>query len=129
MNKKDMGLIFLLLFVLNLTGCVPLLAGAAGGSGTAVWLSGKLSREVDGSFERTIEASKKALHSLKLEVTKTTVDKNIAQIMSEYTDGKTIWIDVRRITQKHSRVDVRVGAIDGDKEAADKILEKIERYL
>ncbi|MBI4707148.1 MAG: DUF3568 family protein [Candidatus Omnitrophica bacterium] len=129
MAKKIVSLVFVSFFVLNLAGCIPLLAGAAGGGGTAVWLSGKLSQEVEGSFDKTIEAAKKALRSMDLEVTKTTVDKNIAQIMSKYTDGKTIWIDVRRISQKRSKVDVRVGVIEGDKEAADKILKKIERYL
>jgi hypothetical protein len=49
--------------------------------------------------------------------------------MSKYTDGKTIWIDVRRISDRSSKVEVRVGAVEGDKEAADKIIKRIQRYL
>jgi len=112
-----------------MSGCVALLAGAAGGAGTALWLSGKLSQEVNVPFDRTIKATKSALKSLKMGINKETVEENIAQIMSKYSDGRTVWIDIRRITQVSSQVEVRVGAVSQDKEAADKILKKIMRYL
>lgn len=129
MLKKIVSLLFLVVFLINMYGCVALLAGAAGGAGTAVWLSGKLSQEVNSPFEKTITATKSALKSLKLEVTKETIEHNTAQIMSKYGDGKTIWIDIRRISEQSSRIDVRVGTISSDKEAADKILNRIKRYL
>ena len=115
--------------LMNLYGCFALFAGAAGGAGTAVWLSGKLSENVDASFERSILACESALKSLKLEVTKKTVEQNVAQIMSKYSDGKTIWVDVHRITDKTSKIDVRVGAVKADKDAATKILTEIKRHL
>ena len=129
MLRMIMNFIFAIFILLNLSGCVAVLAGAAGGAGTAVWLSEKLTQEVNSPFERTIQAVKFALKSLRLEVTKETVEQDIAQIMSKYTDGKTIWIDVRRITEHSSKVEVRVGAINSDKEAADKILKRVLRYL
>ena len=129
MLKKSCSLIFAVLLLLNLYGCIALLAGAAGGAGTAAWLSGKLSEQVNVPFERTIKASKSALESLKLEVTKETKEENVAQIMSKYTDGKTIWIDIHRVTEAASRIEVRVGAIGSDKETATKILNRIKRYL
>ena len=129
MIRKISALIFVSLLLINAYGCI-LLAGAAGGAGTAVWLSGKLTQEVNTPFDRTITATESALKSLKLEVTKKTVEQEkVAQIMSKYTDGKTIWIDIRKVTDASSRVDVRVGAIEGDKRAADKILKTIQRYL
>ena len=129
MIRKISALIFVSLLLINVYGCI-LLAGAAGGAGTAVWLSGKLTQEVNAPFGRTITATESALKSLKLEVTKKTVEQEkVAQIMSKYTDGKTIWIDIRKATDASSRVDVRVGAIEGDKPAADKILKAIQRYL
>jgi tRNA nucleotidyltransferase (CCA-adding enzyme) len=112
----------------NTCGCVALLAGVAGGAGTATWLSGKLTQDVNVSFERSIDASRAALKSLKLHIAKETVKDNVAQIMSNYTDGKTIWIDIHRLTQSSSRIEVRVGA-SGDKEAAKKILSKITGRL
>jgi len=121
--------IFFGLLLMNAYGCIALLAGAAGGAGTTVWLSEKLTQEVNVPFDRAVKAAKVALRSLKLEVTKETIEQNVAQIMSKYSDGKTIWIDIHRITNSSSRIEVRVGAISGDKEAADKILKRITRYL
>lgn len=127
---KKIGILFFSgLFLLNICGCVAVIAGAAGGAGTSVWLSGKLSQEVNASFDKTIRATRSALTSMKLDVSKETVEKDIAQVMSKYTDGKTIWIDIRRITGRSSRVDVRVGAVNGDKEASDDILKRIQKYL
>jgi hypothetical protein len=129
MVKRISTLIFASFLLINVYGCIPLLAGAAGGAGTAAWLSGKLSQEVNAPFDRTITATESALKSLKLEVTKKTVEQDIAQIMSKYTDGKTIWIDIHRITQASSKIEIRVGAVEGDKQAAAKILKNIQRYL
>lgn len=129
MIKRIFGLIFAVALLSNIYGCVALFAGAAGGAGTAVWLSGKLTQEVNATLDRTINATESALQSLKLTVTKKTVEKNMAQIMSKYTDDKTIWIDIRRITDHSSRVDVRVGAVKGDKDASAKIIKQIQSYL
>lgn len=128
MIKRMVGFIVAIMFLANVYGCVAVLAGAAGGAGTSAWLSGKLSQQVNAPFDKTIKATRSALHSMKLEITKETVEKDVAQIMSKYTDGKTIWIDVHRITETSSKIDVRVGAVNGDKEASDKILKRIQRY-
>ncbi len=129
MFKKILVVISSGLLLMNIYGCVALLAGAAGGAGTAVWLSGKLTQEVNAPFERTVKAAKSALKSLKLEATKETAGQNVAQIMGKYSDGKTIWIDIHRVTEASSKIEVRVGAVSSDKEAADKILKRIIRYL
>ncbi len=116
------------LLLVNCCGCFALLAGAAGGAGTAVWLSGKLSQEVNADFDGCVEASKKALKSLRLEIDKETVKSDVAQIMSSYNDGRTVWIDIHRVTSRASRIEVRVG-LASDKEAADVILKKIMQNL
>lgn len=126
---KNLALAMLGVFlVCNIYGCV-ILAGTAGGVGTAVWLSGKLTQEVNFPFERVVEAAKSGLKSLRLDITKVTVEDKVAQIMGKYSDGKTIWVDVHKITEASSRIEVRVGAVSADKEAAAKILKQIERYL
>jgi hypothetical protein len=117
------------LLLLNIYGCVALLAGATGGVGTAVWLSGKLSQEFHSSYEQTTDAAKAALQSLKLETTKETKEGNITQLKSVYTNGKEIWIDIRKVTDNSTRVDVRVGGVKSDEAAADKILKTMQRYL
>ena len=128
MFKKLAISVLLLALVPCLCGCFVLLAGAAGGAGTAAWLSNKLTQEVNAPFDKSIDASKSALKSLKLIVEKETKKDNVAQIMSNYSDGKTIWIDIHNLTPKTSRIEVRVG-VAGDEEAARKIMDKILRYL
>jgi len=105
-----------------------LLAGAAGGGGTAAWLSGKLIEEVNVSREIAVSASERALKELNYPVTKKTVDETVTQIKAEYSDGRTIWVDVHKVLPKASRLEVRVGMVS-DKEAARQILAKIEKYL
>ncbi len=128
MFKRILAVIVAVFFLGTMCGCIALVAGAAGGAGTAAWISGKLSQEFPASQQRCVSAVKSALKSLNLDVEKETVKSDVAQIISRYTDGKTIWIDIHRITKNSNRIGVRVGA-SSDKEAAHKIMEKIERYI
>ena len=128
MLKKSVSLIAVCVFLTTLYGCVALVAGAAGGAGTAAWLSGKLTQEVHAPYERSIAAAKSALKSLTLEVTKETREESVTQIKSKYTDGREVWIDVRKIADNLSRVEVRVGIVS-DKAAAAQILKRIVHYL
>lgn len=126
--KKIATFFIAVIFLMNLYGCFALFAGAAAGAGTAGWLSGKLSQAVQAPYERAINATKSALKSLKLEVTKETRTENVTQIRSKYTDAREVWIDIRRVSDTSSKVEVRVG-VAGDKEASDVILKRIIRYL
>ena len=128
MFRRLAALIISGLLLINIYGCVALLAGAAGGAGTAAWLSGKLSQDVNAPFERTVKAAGTALESFKFHIEKETVKDNVAQLISRYGDGREIWIDVRRITDSSSKIEVRVGAT-GDKKAAQRILDRINHYL
>ncbi|UCG34905.1 MAG: DUF3568 family protein [Candidatus Omnitrophota bacterium] len=126
---KKIGLFVLLVAMLvNISGCVALLAGAAGGGGTGYWLSGKLTQEADASLEEGFRAAKMALKSFRFRVTKEVKKATVAQFVSKYSDGKTIWIDIHKVSDSRVRFGVRVGAVS-DKEAARKILDKILKYL
>lgn len=127
--KKLSGLIVSGFLLVNIYGCVALLAGTAGGAGTAAWLSNKLSLGVNAGFEQTVKSAKSALESMKLQITKETTENNVAQLIGKYTDGKTFWVDIHRISDSSSRVEVRVGAVTPDKKAAAKILKRINGYL
>ena len=107
---------------------MALLAGALGGAGTAVWLSDKLVQDVDASFERSLKATKKALKKLQLDVVKETQKDDVAQFISQYHDGKKVWIDIHKVSVNSSKIEVRVG-MTGDEEAAREILDKILAYL
>lgn len=129
MFKRIAILILGFAFLINAYGCIALVAGGAGGAGTAIWLSGKLIQDVNAPFEKAVSAAKSAMDSLKLEITKQTIEDNVAQIKAKYTDGKTVWVDIRRIAEQTSKIEVRVGAVSPDKRAADQILKKIQAYL
>jgi len=128
MDKSICKLIILAFLLMNIYGCVALLAGAAGGAGTAAWFSDKLTQEVNVPSDKCLSAVKSALKALRLQITKETVKEEVAQVMGKYSDGRTIWIDINRVSQRVSRIEVRVG-VPGDKDAARKILDKINRYL
>ncbi len=118
----------LTIFSLATCGCVALLAGAAGGAGTAYWLSEKLTQDVNVSYTRVIQAVHNALDSLNLKINKETTSATVTQIISKYNTGEKIWIDIKPTTQAASRISVRVG-IKGNKEAERKIMDKIGQYL
>jgi len=112
------------LLLCNFYGCVAVLFGAAGGAGTAVWLSGKLAQQVPSTYENTIRATKEALKSMNLEIIKESKTTEIAQIRSHYGDGRKIWIDIHPIGEDSSGIEVRVGVF-GDKVASDVLIRKI----
>ncbi len=129
MYKKITIFIASIFLLVSLYGCATvLIAGAAGGVGTAIWLSGKLSETVDVPFERAIAATKDALKSLDLKITKDTKKADVAQIMTLWTDGSETWIDIRPITKSRTKIEVRVG-MRGDKAASTKILDAIKKRL
>ncbi len=128
MARNILRVVFGLVLAVNLCGCALLLAGAAGGAGTAFWLSGKLSDELNASYETAISATKKAIDSLGMQVDKEAKTDEVTQIRSEYTDGSEVWIDIRPLTQTTVKIEVRVG-IKGNKAASTKIIERIKKYL
>ena len=129
MFKKIIVFVFSGFVLLNMCGCFLLLAGAAGGTGTAMWLSGKLAQQFNASYERTIKATEKTLSSLDLPTIKESRGITVTQFKSSWADGKDIWIDVRKITEQSTKVEVRVGGLNGDKAACEKILKRIQGYL
>ncbi|MBU4311677.1 MAG: DUF3568 domain-containing protein [Candidatus Omnitrophica bacterium] len=126
--RRIFSLVFFMLFLVNIYGCAAVIAGAAGTAGTAKWLSGKLTQQVNTSSEKSLEAVRTALKSFEFDITKETITEDIIQVKSNYTDGRTIWIDIRPTSTSSSQIDVRIGAMS-DKDAAQKILDRILRYL
>ena len=72
---------------------------------------------------------KRALQSLNLQVVKETHDENVTQIKGSYSDGREMWIDIHRVSDDSTKVEVRVGGVNSDKEAASVVLRKIQSYF
>ena len=128
MVKKIVSGIFGVMLALHLSGCVLLFGAAAGGTGTALWLSGKLTDELKAPYERAITATKQGLASLDLEISKEASTEKVTQIRSQYADSRKIWIDVYPLTPMTSKIEIRVG-MRGDETVSAKILERIKKYL
>ncbi len=129
MIKKILVGGMLAFFLINSVGCVALLAGAAGGAGTAVWLSGKLTQEFHSPYEQTVAAAQRALDSLKLQIIKEVKESKVTQLKGDYSDGRDMWVDIHKVGENSSKVEVRVGGVTPDKQAASVILKRIQEYL
>ncbi|MBF0532052.1 MAG: DUF3568 family protein [Candidatus Omnitrophica bacterium] len=128
MRKKLFFGFGMIILSIAASGCIALVAGAVGGAGTAVWLSNKIVQEVNQPMHKVALQAQETLKSLKLVITKETVKDNLTQIKSDYYDGKPVWIDIRKIDEKRSRIEIRVG-IKGDEVAARKIMDDILKRL
>jgi len=129
MFKKTMLFIFWGMLMLNLCGCFALFIGAAGGAGTAIWLSGKLTQEFHASYHATINATRLALQSLNLSAVKETLNENVTQFRGSYVNGSEMWIDIHRVTEYSTKVEVRIGGITPYKEADSLVLDKIQSFI
>ena len=118
MLKKFILFAGLGLGALSFTGCIFLAAGAAG-VGTAKWLSDKVTQEVDQPRADVVKAAKSVMQEMKLNVYKTTVAPDVTQLLAKNAAGRQVWVDVRPIDAKNTKVDVRVGYANGEKDAAD----------
>jgi uncharacterized protein (DUF2062 family) len=92
------------------------------------WINGQVSQDLDATFSKVVPAALQALEALQLNITKTEIAKDAALIIGEYVDNKTIWIDLRRISERATHLEIRV-SVQGNKEASFLILEKIKSIL
>ena len=123
-------MVSLFVFYLSFTlfDCISAGTALAREAKVATWADGKVSQDVEGLFSKVVQAVIQALEALQLNITKTTIGKDTAQIIGEYLDSRTIWIDLRRISQHSTHLEIRV-SIKGNKEASYKIWQKIKSFL
>jgi len=127
MFKKFAVFVVCAFLLSNMYGCFLLLAGAAGGGGTAIWLSGKLTDEVNASFDRTVNATERAMDALCSGAIKKVARESVVQFRGEDLSGKNINVDVFRTTERKTKVDIRVSV--NEKDTAQKVLDEINRRL
>ncbi len=123
MIKKLFVLMSLGICVLNFSGCILLAAGAAG-AGTAKWLSDKVTQEVDVGSDRVSAAAKDALKDMDIKVYKETSLPEVVQVLGTDKQQRKVWVDIHPIDAKNTRIDVRVGYINGEDDSR-KILDAI----
>jgi Protein of unknown function (DUF3568) len=123
MFKKALLFITLSLSVANFSGCIFLAAGAAG-AGTAKWLSDKVTQTVNVPIDKVTKATRSALKDMNANVYKETNAPDVTQILAKDSNGQQIWVDLRPINTNDTNISVRVGYLNGEKDAG-KILGRI----
>lgn len=118
----------LLVCAVACSGCLALAVGAAAGAGGAVYVMGKLEEEVNHAVPVVHKAAAAALKDLGLTLLRDDGDKLTAKLESEFADNKHVWVDLESITDKRTRITIRVGLM-GDEVRSRKILEMIHKRL
>ncbi|MFA5060322.1 MAG: DUF3568 family protein [Candidatus Omnitrophota bacterium] len=126
-NKISLAAVAALLSF-QLSGCFPLLVGAAAGAGGMIWVTGKLEQQLNASVDRVHRASILALKKLELPILVDNKDKTTAKIESKYADGKHVWIDIEHVSKDLTKVAIRVGTL-GDEVRSREILDNIMNRL
>lgn len=118
----------LLFLVVTLSGCVPLIIGAAAGAGGVSYIKGSLERNFDKSVEDVHEACLAGLKDLELFITSDELNLHSATIKFEFESGKKGSIGMQAITELSSKLKIRIG-IMGDQTKSQMIMNAIQRNL
>ena len=112
----------------SLSGCIPLLVGAAAGAGGIAYIKGTLEQNLDASVEKVHKATLAALKGLKLSITKEELSLHDSKIQAEYPDNTKINIDSTSLTEQSSTIKIRVGVF-GDQQKSEVILNAIRKKI
>jgi len=115
-------------FVLLLSGCTVIGAGAVAAIGGTHYLSGEIKSSYETSIYKLYKAS---LYSLKVQQLRTKSVKNTkidADIIAEFSDETEIKIHIYYNKDGYATIGIRVGRI-GDESRSRNLLKEIERYI
>lgn len=131
MNRTRFVLTLLLSSVFALgalqTGCVAVVAGAAGASAVA-YVRGELQGTLTASLEASERASNGALAQLQLVKINEKRDAFVAIITARTADDKKVEIKLTKLADQTTKVQIRVGVF-GDESKSLAILDKIKSNL
>ena len=126
--KMFLVLLSVMLFAIELPGCVALLLGGAAGAGSVVYVKGQLKEDMAASVPRVHDASISTLKELNLPIIEDNHDSLSAKIKSKFADGDDVWIQIESVTAESSKITLRVG-IMGDENKSRKISNAIHKHL
>jgi hypothetical protein len=126
--KMFLVLLSVMLFAIELPGCVALLLGGAAGAGSVVYVKGQLKEDRAACVPRVHDASISTLKELNLPIIEDNHDKLSARIKSRFADGSDVWIEIESVTAESSKITIRVGIL-GDEHKSRQILDGIHKHL
>ncbi len=115
------------LALVSLTGCVAVVAGAAG-AGTVAYVRGELESTLGAGYERSVEATNLAIQQLQFAKVSERRDALLDTITVRTAGDRKVVIRVNKVADFSSRVRIRVGWF-GDEALSLTILEKIRANL
>ena len=118
------------LLLISLTGCAPVafLAGAAAGVGGYKYYKGALTVIYQAPYEKTWDASLKALKEMGFGIEDKTRELTKGKISAQLADNKTVTVSLKYISSSETEATIRVGLL-GDENASNVIKDKIAEVL
>ena len=111
-----------------LTGCIPLVLGAAAGAGGVAYVQGILQKNLDMPIDKLQGISLDALKRLKMTVKEEKIEGTKSYIKAEDVDHAKINITIEKLTENSSKLNIRVGVF-GNQTKSQMILNAIEKKL
>jgi hypothetical protein len=111
----------------SLTGCVAVVAGAAG-AGTVAWVNGRLDATLESDFESVEKATNKAIVDLQFAKISEKKDALEAILVVRTAADKKIEIKIFKLVDKAAKVQIRVGVF-GEQPLQMSVLDKIKANL
>jgi len=128
-HSQPLSFVVLSIFsLMTMSGCIPLLIGAAAGAGGFSYVKGALVKNVDHTVKEVHKAGMTALKKLNFFVTTDELNKRSALIRAEYENGQKIQIFIDALTERSSKITIRIGMF-GNQEQSQMILSAIEKKL
>ena len=126
--RRLAGLMSLGISVSVMTGCVPLIIGAAAGAGGVAYVQGVLHKNLDIPIDKLHRISLDALKRLKMTVQTEKVEGAKSTIKAEDVDHAKIKITINKLTENSSQLNIRVG-IWGNQTKSQMVLNAIEKKI
>ena len=112
----------------SLCGCALFVAGGAAGIGTAAYIKGKLSEQVDASPMKTRNAIEKAARHLELKELKADADGLSGDYIYKTGSDEKINVRYEKMSETSTQLTIRVGLF-GDENMSRVLLDEIKRHL
>jgi hypothetical protein len=106
------------------SGCIAILAGAAGAAGGIVYLKGQLESYEPQAFDTVVAAVRKTIKQEKYGDTTATIEDGEFSLRGKDVDDTWVWIRADRKDANVTRLRIRY-SVAGDEEEARRILQVI----
>lgn len=124
-NLRVLALLLVAPLLVATGGCV---AARTAANDTVAWIRGALEVMIDNPVDQVGRAATKAVNDLKFNSVVSRVDVVSGEITAETAQGTDIGILLNKVSDKTTKVSIRVGAF-GDEALSRLILEEIEKNL